>query len=120
MDQIQERRGQSRWDARTSHIIWLFFVCPRVCVFESQKINAFHAESLDVYFLGSPILRLDQIFRGGASIQVGYPNLVAITRVSNFSVLVFNKTNAGIYGIVSIFPSEGGYCVSDAQALKVL
>lgn len=31
---------------------------------------------------------------------------------------VFEKYGAGIYGAISIFPTEGGFCVSDLEALK--
>ena len=43
---------------------------------------------------------------------------ISVTRTTT---LVFEKFGAGaaIYGMVSIFPSEGGFCVSDLEALKV-
>ncbi|KAF8597591.1 cytochrome P450 [Ceratobasidium sp. AG-I] len=31
---------------------------------------------------------------------------------------MFEGTEAGIYGMVSVFPSEAGFCVSDAEALE--
>ena len=57
---------------------------------------------------------------GQTNIKVSHLNFVTDTRVSKLGALVFESAEAGVYGMVSVFPSEGGFCVSDAEALKVL
>ena len=43
---------------------------------------------------------------------------VTLCRPSHF-FLAFKQAGAGIYGMVSVFPLESGFCVADAEAIKV-
>lgn len=66
------------------------------------------------------MLHLVVISLGQTSIKVSLLDYTIDIMVSKFVILVFEKAGAGVYGMVSVFPSEGGFCVSDAEALKVL